>query len=199
MPESVQDRPKAPVFPPVKWLATAGAAMMAVTATVEYAMGRRAWGTGGTPGFWSSGINSEHNSQYLLDPYSFTHVIHGVLFYGLLWLAARKWPVPVRMLAALIVESTWEMLENSDFIIDRYRAQTISVDYYGDSIVNSMADIMAAMLGFCLAWRLPPLVMAAGVIAVEAALALTVRDNLTINVIMLIHPVQAIRTWQAGS
>ena len=172
---------------------------MALTAALESLMGRKVWGVSGQPGLWSGDINSEHNSQYLTDSYSFTHVLHGVLFYGLLWAAARKLPVRVRALLALTLECAWEVLENSDMIIQRYRAQTISLHYYGDSIVNSMSDVTAAMLGFLLASRLPWQVTVAGAVVVEIVMALWVRDNLSLNIIMLIHPVQAIKLWQAQS
>ena len=182
--------------PKTSLLITLGAAVVADMVAAECAMGRKMWGAAGKAGLWSGDINSSTNSQFVADPYSFTHVLHGMVFYGLLWLAGRKWPAPVRALAALILESAWEVAENSDFVIDRYRAQTISLNYYGDSIVNSVSDVAAAMLGFLLAWRLPPLATLAIFLLVETAMALAVRDNLTVNVIMLIHPVQAIRAWQ---
>lgn len=192
----MNDETAKPPSPPPKLLAAIGVSVMALTALAECLMGRKLWGVGGKAGFWSSGINSEHNSQWLVDPYSFTHVLHGILFYGLLRLAIPKRAVPVRMLLALILESAWEILENSDFIINRYRAQTISLHYYGDSIVNSMSDIVMATLGFALVWRLPVPVVVGLAILFEVGMALAVRDNLTLNVIMLIRPVQAIRAWQ---
>jgi hypothetical protein len=198
MPEPSGNSPEKAALPAQAAIAAFGAGIMALTAALEHAMGRKIWGVSGRPGLWSADINSEHNSQYLTDPYTFTHILHGILFYGLFWLAAGKTlPVRMRALLALLLECGWEVLENSDMIIERYRAQTISLHYYGDSIVNSMCDVTAAMVGFLLASRLPWPVTVAGAVAVEIVMALWVRDNLSLNIIMLIHPVQAIKLWQA--
>ena len=168
------------------------------TAFVELSMGRRAWGIRGIAGFWSGDIWSEHNSQFLLDPYTFTHISHGILFYALLSLAFRTWPVSRKLLLAVGLEAAWEVLENSDFIINRYRAETISLNYFGDSIVNSMGDILACMTGFWLASKLPKTATIALVIGLEIALLVWTRDNLALNIVMLIHPSSAIRAWQLG-
>ena len=173
------------------------AAIMIVTAVLEYSMGRLPFCKCGTISIWSGNIWSNQNSQQLADPYSFTHVLHGVLFYSLLWLLfGKRLPAGMRLLLAVCVESGWELLENSSFIIDRYRAATISLDYYGDSIFNSMSDILAMALGFELARRLPVRVCVIGAIALELFLLWWIRDNLTINIIMLIHPIEAIKQWQ---
>jgi hypothetical protein len=172
--------------------------LMAVAAGAEFAMGRKPWGVAGIPGFWSGDIYSEHNSQFFLDPYTFTHILHGVLFYALLSVTFRNMPVLSRLVIATGLEAGWEILENSTFIIQRYRAETISLNYFGDSIVNSMSDILACIIGFILAWRLPLRVTTLGTIAVEILLALWIRDNLLLNLIMLIHPSPAIRMWQLG-
>jgi hypothetical protein len=161
-------------------------------------MGRKIWGISGQPGIWSGDINSEHNSQYFADRYSFSHITHGILLYGLLWLTGRNLPVRIRALIVLAMEAGWEVLENSDMVINRYRAETISLHYYGDSVVNSMSDIMFCMMGFTLAYLLPTRMAIILVIALEVALALWIRDGFLLNVIMLIHPFSAIRTWQAG-
>ena len=171
---------------------------MAVAAGAEFWMGRRPWGVAGKPGLWSDSIWSEHNSQYFLDPYTFTHVLHGVMFYALLSLAFRNLPVMSRFVIAIGLESGWEVLENTNFIIQRYRIETISLNYFGDSIVNSMGDILACAFGFALASRLPVRVTIVATIAVELLLALWIRDNLTLNLIMLIHPSRIIRMWQLG-
>lgn len=171
---------------------------MTAAAGAEFSMGRRPWGVPGIPGLWSGNIWSEHNSQFLLDPYTFTHVLHGVMFYALLSLFFRDLPVLSRLVIAVGLESGWEILENTNFIIQRYRAETISLNYFGDSIVNSMGDILACILGFTLASRLPVRVTIIGTIAVEVVLALWIRDNLTLNLVMLIHPNHAIRLWQLG-
>src|SRR5947208_72113 len=151
---------------------------MFLAAFAEFSMGRKLWGVGGTPGLWSGDIWSAHNSQFVLDPYTFTHVSHGVLFYGILSVAFKGLPVSYRLVLATALESGWEVLENSDMVIDRYRKETISLNYYGDSVVNSMADIVACMLGFFIASRLPKRVTIIGTIAVEIILALWIRDNL---------------------
>ena len=172
------------------------ALLMTIAATVEFTMGRRPWGVQGKPGLWSGDIWSDRNSQYVADPYSFTHVTHGVVFYGILSLVAKNAPIPVRLICAAALESGWEILENSDLVIQRYRKETISLNYYGDSIVNSMSDVIACVCGFLIASRLPKRVTIIGTIAIEIILALWIRDNLTLNVIMLISPSRAIRAWQ---
>jgi hypothetical protein len=175
-----------------------GAATIAFAASAELAMGRKIWGISGEPGIWSGDVNSSHNSQFMTDPYSFSHITHGMLFYGLFWLIARRLPVRTRALMTAIVEAGWEIFENTDFIIQRYRAATISLHYYGDSVMNSMCDIFSCMVGFGLAYLLPARVSIVFVIALEVVLALWIRDGLLLNIIMLIHPIGAIRTWQAG-
>jgi Protein of unknown function (DUF2585) len=175
-----------------------GAAILALAAIAELAIGRKIWGISGQPGLWAGDVNSSHNSQYMTDPYTFSHITHGMLFYGLLWLCARKLPLRLRTLIALFAESTWEVIENTDMVIQRYRAATISLHYYGDSVMNSMCDILACMAGFGLAYLLPPRVSIIAVILLELTLALWIRDGLVLNIIMLIHPVPAIRSWQSG-
>lgn len=171
---------------------------MVVTAAMEYSMGRLPFCKCGIIRLWSGNIWSNQNSQQLLDPYSFTHVLHGVMWYALLWLVFRnRVPAGARMVLAVVLESGWEILENSNMMIDRYRAATISIGYYGDSILNSMGDIACVILGYTLARRLPVWVTVLGVIAVELILLFWIRDNLTINIIMLIHPIEAIKHWQS--
>ena len=175
-----------------------GVAIMALAASVELINGRKIWGISGQPGVWAGDVNSSHNSQYLTDPYTFSHITHGMLFYALTWLVARSLPVRVRALIALGVEAAWEIVENTDTIIQRYRAATISLHYYGDSVMNSMCDILACMVGFGLAYLLPRRVSIITVVVLEVALALWIRDGLILNIIMLIHPIPAIRSWQSG-
>ena len=147
---------------------------------------------------WHGVVFSSENSQHLSDWYSFTHVIHGVVLYALLWLFARRVPTGTRFVLAVLIEAAWEVLENTPFIIERYRAVTISLDYYGDSVVNSVADVVAMMLGFEIARRAPLWASVAFVLVVEAALALAIRDNLTLNIIMLVYPLEVIKQWQDG-
>jgi len=170
--------------------------LLAATAAAEFAIGRQTWGTGGVPGIWSGDINSEHNSQFLFDPYTFTHIIHGVLLYALVTLTFRQSSPTHRLLIATALECGWEILENTSFIIDRYRAETVSLNYYGDSVINSLGDIVAAIAGCVIASRLPKRTTIIGVVAIEILLVFWTRDNLTLNIIMLIHPSQAIRAWQ---
>ncbi len=170
--------------------------LMLCAALAELAMGRRIWGVGGVPGFWSGDIWSSHNSQFLFDPYTFTHITHGVLLYGILSLLFRNLPRSSRLILAVAFESGWEVFENTNFVIERYRAETISLNYFGDSIVNSMGDILACILGFVLASQLPRRVTVIATIALEILLTIWIRDNLTLNVLMLIYPSRAIRLWQ---
>jgi hypothetical protein len=170
--------------------------MLALTAAIELWMGRLPLGPDGRFGLWEGNIWSSEQSQRFADPYSFSHVVHGLLFYGLLWLAARRLPLRHRFLLALLIEAGWEILENSPIVIQRYRAVTIALGYEGDSVLNSTSDILMMSLGFLLASRTRVWVSVATVVVLEVGCLIWVRDNLTLNVIMLIHPIDAIKTWQ---
>jgi len=172
--------------------------LIAVQAIVEHAMGRVTICTCGYVKLWEGDVNSSGNSQHLTDWYSFSHLIHGFGFYLLFRLAGRRWPVGMRFLAALTLEVSWEMIENSSFIIDRYRAETISLDYYGDSIINSVSDTLTAAVGFWLAYYLPVSAIVLLTIAMEIGVGYAIRDNLTLNIIMLLHPVPWIKAWQSA-
>ena len=161
-------------------------------------IGREPWCKCGYVKLWHGQIVSAENSQHISDWYSPSHIIHGFLFFGLLWLLARRLSFGWRLAIATLVECAWEIVENSDAVIERYRAVTISLDYYGDSVLNSVADIMAMMLGFFLASRLPVWVTVALIIGFEALTMYLIRDGLALNVLMLISPLDAVRDWQAG-
>lgn len=145
---------------------------------------------------WKAEAWSSHTSQHLLDPYSFSHVQHGIIFFLILYLCR----VPLRwgLWIACVTEIGWEVLENSSFIINRYRAATASLDYFGDSIGNSIGDLWCALLGFYLARRLPWKVTLGLYLLMEIGMLLTIKDCLSLNIIMLIYPIQSIKTWQTA-
>jgi Protein of unknown function (DUF2585) len=147
---------------------------------------------------WHGVVASSENSQHISDWYTFSHLIHGFAFYAILWLVARQWPLGLRLAVAATVEASWEIFENTDLIINRYREATISLDYYGDSIINSVSDILAMVVGFAAASRLPVRAVIALTVSFELFVLWSIRDNLTLNIIMLIYPLESIRLWQGG-
>jgi hypothetical protein len=173
-------------------------ALFAVAGGLELAMGRSLKYRNGPVRFWSGYIKSDQNSQQIADPYTFTHFIHGAAFYGLTRLVMPPAAVATRAVVALALEAAWEVYENTDTVVNRYRTETISHGYYGDSLINSMMDIVACAMGFFLAWRLPRSVTFTWVVVVELLLAAWIRDNLTLNILMLVYPIKAIKAWQAG-
>ena len=184
---------------PPPWADVAIAALLvALSAALLLAMGRPPAYRHGPARLWSGDVQSDQNSQQLADPYTLTHVTHGVLLVGLVGLAWPSLPIRMRVVIALAVECAWEVFENTDAVIQRYRATTVSLGYYGDSVLNSVGDILAAALGCGLASWLPRRTLVVVVVALEGILAFWIRDNLTLNVLMLLHPIEAIRRWQLG-
>ncbi len=160
--------------------------------------GRVWWCQAGDMSPWAWDIWSTHNSQHVVDPYSFTHVLHGVLEFWLIGLVFRRMPLVWRLALAIFIESSWEVAENSAAVIERYRSATISLDYFGDSIINSLADIICCATGFVIAYNLRFWKSAILFLATEAILIVTIRDSLLINILMLIYPIEAVKTWQIG-
>jgi hypothetical protein len=174
------------------------AGLIALTAAVVLlAMGRPPICTCGTIALWHGAIDSG-NSQHLSDWYSLSHVVHGFLFYAAMWLAMRRESQGVSLAVAVAVESLWEILENSPIIIDRYRTATVALGYSGESVLNSMSDIAMMVLGFLFAARAPVRITIATGIGLEFLALAVIRDNLTLNVLMLIWPIEAVKVWQSG-
>ncbi|MGE3147577.1 MAG: DUF2585 family protein [Pseudorhodoplanes sp.] len=173
-------------------------AILLAQAIALHALGHPAICTCGVVKLWHGIPNSSENSQHIADWYTLSHVIHGFLFYLVAWLLFPRSSVLLRLMLAVAVEAGWEIIENTDFVINRYRTGTIALNYYGDSIINSLFDTFAMMLGFVLAWRLPVAAIVGATIMLEAIPGFWIRDNLILNTIMLLHPFPAIRDWQAA-
>jgi hypothetical protein len=185
-----------PRLDPWPWVIMA--AVLAITVAALRWEGRRWWCACATPRVWISDVWSEHCSQHLFDPYSLTHFSHGLLFAWGLWIVVPRWSRTRQLAAALTLGAAWEVLENSPLIIERYRTATMSLNYLGDSVVNSMGDILACAIGFLVATRLGFRWSLLLFLAIEAVLLWWIRDNLTLGVLMLIRPVDAIKAWQTA-
>lgn len=172
--------------------------VMVTAAVVLVFQGRVWWCQVGDYWPWAWNIWTPHNSQHLIDPYSFTHILHGVIEFWMLGLIFRKMPLAWRLFLAVLIEGSWEVIENTNYVINRYREATISLDYFGDSIINSMSDILCCATGFVIAYKLRFWKSLALFIATELILIFTIHDSLIINIIMLIYPVEAIKHWQMG-
>ncbi|WP_442678769.1 DUF2585 domain-containing protein [Sphingomonas sp. ASY06-1R] len=172
-------------------------AILLVTAAILFVMGRPPICSCGYVALWHGAIDAG-NSQHLLDYYSASHLIHGFLFYGAGFLLLRRFSVSLRLILATLIEAGWELLENSPMVIDRYRTATMALGYTGDSIINSLSDITCMMIGFALARRLPIWATIAAAVALELVTLALIRDNLTLNIVMLLWPLEGIRQWQAG-
>lgn len=180
---------------PIHWLGVA--LMLVAMAVVELWLGRNPICTCGRVELWHGALDSG-NSQHIADWYTLSHIIHGLLFYALGWLVLRSRPPGERLLLAVAIEAAWEVLENSPIIIDRYREATIALGYTGDSIVNSVADVGWMALGFAFARRAPLWASIAMGLAFELIALWAIRDNLTLNVLMLVWPIDAVKAWQGG-
>lgn len=167
-------------------------------ALVLLALGQPPICTCGTIKLWTGDVSGPENSQQLTDWYTYTHIVHGFVLYFLLWLIAPRMPIGLRFVLAVGLEASWEMIENTPFIIDRYRQSALAQGYVGDSIVNSVFDTLAGAFGFVLARILPVWSTVVIMVVMELFVGFMIHDNLTLNIIQLIHPTAAISDWQAG-
>ncbi len=181
------------------WRNLALALLIAAAAgAVLYVMGRLPVCACGTIKLWHGDVFSSENSQHLTDWYTPSHMLHGLMFYMLLHWLMRRYGLGPRIVAATLVEAAWEIIENTDAVIERYRETTISLDYFGDSIVNTMSDIAFMWVGFLFAARAPVWVSVLLFIIAELSVGMIIRDGLVLNVVMLLWPLEAIRVWQVG-
>jgi hypothetical protein len=178
------------------WFATL--AVLLGTALILRSQGRLWWCSCDYLLVWSGDPWSSDNSQHILDPYSFTHLLHGFLLCGLLTLLVPRLSTVWRLWLAVTIEAGWEVVENSEVVIRRYREETAALGYHGDTIVNSLGDILVCGLGFMVAQRLGFRRAFVLFLLTEVMLAILIRDNLTLNIVMLIHPLEAIKEWQAA-
>lgn len=181
----------------VFWITAGVLGLLLVHAGLLSYMGQPLMYEGGYIKLWHGVVTDNQNSQHLTDWYTLSHVIHGILFYALLALIFPRMPVALRLFLAIGIEMGWELFENSDFIINRYREQALAQGYFGDSIVNSLGDVCAVIAGFFVTWKIPKWGSVALVIALELIALYMIRDSLTLNIIQLIHPIDAVGNWQS--
>ena len=185
-----------PLIPRRYWLIALGLALVA--AAILLWMGRPLICTCGEVILWVGEVHGPDNSQHIADWYTPSHIIHGFIFYLLGWLFLRRNPPGDRLIGAILIEGAWEILENSQWVIDRYREATMALGYNGDSVINSLFDMIWMIVGFGIARRLPVWATVAIALAFEILTLIVIRDNLTLNVLMLVAPVETISNWQAA-
>jgi hypothetical protein len=173
-------------------------AIVALQAIILYAMGRHPICACGFVKLWEGDAFGPGNSQHLSDWYTPSHIIHGFVFYFFAWAIFRRASMLWRFAFAVLLEAAWEVLENTPWVIEYYRNNTVSLGYVGDSIINSVMDVVWAALGFLVAWRAPVLVTIVLALAMEALAAYVIRDNLTLNILMFIYPFESVKAWQTA-
>lgn len=173
-------------------------AIVITQALILYWLGRTPICTCGYVKLWEGNAFGDGNSQHLSDWYTPSHIVHGFIFYSFAWAVFRKSSIAWRFAVAVFIEAAWEVVENTSWIIEYYRGNTASLNYYGDSIINSVMDVVWMALGFLVAWRAPVLVTVFLALAMEALAAYVIRDNLTLNILMFIYPFESIKAWQTA-
>lgn len=173
-------------------------AIVALQGLILFALGRTPICTCGYVKLWEGDAFGSGNSQHLSDWYTPSHIVHGFIFYFFAWAIFRRATIAWRFAFAVFIEAAWEVVENTSWIIEYYRGNTVSLNYYGDSIINSLFDTLWMALGFLIAWRAPVLVTIALALAMEAVAAYVIRDNLILNILMFIHPFESIKAWQTA-
>jgi hypothetical protein len=173
-------------------------AIMALQGIILYALGRTPICTCGFVKLWEPNAFGSGNSQHLSDWYTPSHIVHGFIFYFFAWAIFRRASILWRFTFAVLIEAAWEVLENTSWVIEYYRGNTVSLNYYGDSIINSLFDTLWMALGFLVAWRAPVVATLLLALAMEAVAAYVIRDNLTLNILMFIHPFESVKAWQTA-